>query len=188
MKPQHPIEYPIDQIIRKRWSPRAYSSQPVEQDKLYTVFEAARWAASARNQQPWLFFYAHKAETEKFNSILECLDDYNKVWAKDAPVLILTLAKQNFDNGNPNRWAMYDLGLAVGNMTVQANIMDLNVINLGAYSVDILKKSVRIPEGYEPAAILALGYLGEPEQLPEQQYQREIAVQVRKPFDELFMK
>ncbi|MEP1890864.1 MAG: nitroreductase family protein, partial [Cyclobacteriaceae bacterium] len=105
--------------ITNRWSPRSFSDKPVSEETLQTLFEAARWAASSMNEQPWRFVYAHKGESE-YEAIAKALYDGNK-WAEQAPVLIIAAAKQTFSrNGKTNGSALYDLGLAVGNLSIQA--------------------------------------------------------------------
>src|SRR5690606_2421192 len=120
--------YPIHDLLVKRWSPRAFSDRPVEPDKLRQLFEAARWAASSFNEQPWSFIVALKQDQAAFDKALSCLTEANQAWAKLAPVLVLTTVKRHFEkNGKANRVCEHDLGLAMGNLCVQATQLGLYV-------------------------------------------------------------
>jgi nitroreductase len=186
MKPKPNFEHPVHELIKKRWSPRAFSPTPVEQKTLLTLFEAARWAASSMNEQPWRFIYATMDQTERFNKLVSCLAEGNTVWAANAPVLILTLVKTHFEKSNePNRWAFHDLGLAIGNLTTQASALDLYVHSMGGFNGNKVKELFSISAQYEPVTVIAVGYIGKPETLPDQLRKREIVVQQRKPLSEL---
>ena len=188
MKPKPNFEHPIHELIQKRWSPRAFSSSPVEQKTLLTLLEAARWAASSMNEQPWRFIYATREQPGRFNKLVNCMADGNRVWAANAPALILTLAKTYFEKSNePNRWAYHDLGLAIGNLTTQASALDLFVHSMGGFNVEKAIELFSISAQYEPVTIIAIGYVGKPETLPDQLRKREIAVQQRKPLDEILL-
>jgi nitroreductase len=186
MKPQPRIEHPVHDLIRKRWSPRAFSDQPIARESVLALFEAARWAASANNEQPWRFIYAAKGEDERYSKLFDCLGEYNQVWAASAPVLILTLVKTHFSGSDrPNKWALHDLGLALGNLTIQAAALDLYGHNMGGFSAEKAKQHFNLPDGIEPVTMIAVGYLGDPEQLPEPLKERELAQQQRKSIEEL---
>jgi len=181
MKPRPVFDHPIHELLRKRWSPRAFSSQPVSEQNVLTLFEAARWAASAMNEQPWRFIVTRREETEIFQKLAACLNDANRVWAEHAPVLVLTLVQTLFERNNkPNPWAKHDLGLAVGHLTLQASAMNLYVHNMAGFSADKAKETFALPETLEPVTMIALGYLGEAEALPEPLRQREMELQTRK--------
>src|ERR1700722_10021829 len=108
---------PVLEVIRRRWSPRAFSDRPVETDKLVSVFEAARWAASSRNEQPWAFLVATQRERTNYDALLGVLLEFNRIWASKAPVLVLTLAHTQLEKeGTPNRFGFYDLGQAAANL------------------------------------------------------------------------
>jgi nitroreductase len=188
MKPKPHFEHPIHEILQKRWSPRAFSQQPVEEKKILILFEAARWAASASNQQPWRFIYATKSDVEHYDKLYQCLDDGNKIWAKTAPLLVLTLVKTHFEHNNKfNKWAFHDLGLAIGNLTTQASVFDLYVHNMAGFSIEMAKKSFNIHPDLEPVTMIAIGYLGNPDQLTDQIKEREITIQQRKPLSEIIL-
>src|SRR5436190_11539610 len=115
------VEFPISELIRKRKSVRVFTSQPVEQEKIHSLFEATRWAPSSTNEQPWIYLYATKDQTELWNKLFESLNEGNKIWAKDAPLLIVSLARKNFTRyPGPNAYAMYDLGGANAFLALQA--------------------------------------------------------------------
>ena len=114
-------DYPVEEILRRRWSPRAFSDRMVEPEKLQSLFEAARWAPSSFNEQPWSFIVATKQKQEEHALLLSCLVEKNQQWARLAPVLMVSVTKLNFEKtGKPNRHAFHDVGLAMGNMLVQA--------------------------------------------------------------------
>src|SRR2546425_12923585 len=117
MEKPAPTEYPITEILRRRWSPRAFSDRIVEPEKLQSLFEAARWAPSSFNEQPWYFVMATKEKPEEHARLLSCLAESNQRWARRAPVLMVSVAKLNFDRtGKPNRHAFYDVGMAAGKL------------------------------------------------------------------------
>jgi nitroreductase len=188
MKPKPELSYSITELLEKRWSPRAFSDKPIAHEKIMSLFEAARWAASAMNEQPWRFIFAEKTHTEKYAKILSCLVDANKTWAASAPLLVITFIKTQFEKNNElNKWAMHDLGLAIGNLTSQATAMDLYMHSMAGFSHDTVKMNFNIPSGLEPVTIIAIGYLGNPEMLHEKLKEREIARQQRIAFNDLFL-
>lgn len=176
----------INELIQNRWSPRAFDNRPVEDEKLAALFNAASWAPSAMNEQPWRFVYATKENPEAYGKLLSCLVEANQVWAKEAPVLILTIAKTNYsNNGGPNAYAWHDTGLATAKMALQATELGLHLHIMGGYSADKAREVLGIPEGYEPVSMIALGYLGDASQLPDHLRAREGAPRNRKPLQEL---
>lgn len=188
MKPKPEFSHPIHELLQKRWSPRSFAPLPVEEEKTALLFEAARWAASANNEQPWRFIYAARSDAKRFEKLFECLAETNKVWVKTAPLLILTLVKTQFSGGSSlNRWAFHDLGLAIGNLTTQASALDLYVHNMAGFSVEKARQLFAIPEEFEPVTMIAVGYLGSPDQLPENLKKREIAQQQRRAMKESFL-
>jgi nitroreductase len=189
MKPKPQFSYDLHPLLQRRWSPRAFSPQPVAEEDLLTLLEAARWAASANNEQPWRFIYAAKEQGEHYNKLFACLNERNQSWAQSAPALIMTLIKTHFErNDQPNKWALHDLGLAVGNLTTQASALDLYVHNMAGFSIERAQELFNLPPGVEPVTMIAVGYLGDPEQLPEPFKQRELAQQQRKPLSELILR
>jgi nitroreductase len=176
----------INENIAKRWSPRAFQDRLVEKEKIAALFEAARWAPSSRNEQPWRFVYATKDEPENFEKILSTLVEGNYVWAKNAPLLMIGIAKENWDfNGKPNGHAVYDLGQSVANLSIQATNMGLHLHQMAGFSAEKAAEVLNIPEGYQPKVAIAVGYLGKPEQLPEKLAKREVEKSSRKPIAEI---
>jgi len=156
----------IHDLILERWSPVAFDPKPVEYEKIHLLFEAAKWAPSGRNAQPWRFIFATK-EMPDYTTLLDLLDEKNQVWAKTAPLLVLSLGQviSTYKN-RPNRLALYEAGMAVGNLLIQATHMDLFVHQMAGYDVEGAKEVLVIPTRYEPAAMMAIGYKGDPKQLP----------------------
>ncbi|MBD1824828.1 nitroreductase family protein [Cyanobacteria bacterium FACHB-DQ100] len=180
-----PTEYPIESILKNRWSPLAFSDRPVEPEKLASVLEAARWAASSFNEQPWSFIVAAKDNPEEFDRLLGCLAEGNQEWAKSAPILMISVAKLNFEkNGNENRHAFHDVGAAEANLAAQATALGLHVHQMAGFDVAKAKELYGIPQGYEPVDAIALGYLGDPHQLSERLQQRLSAPRSRKPIQD----
>ncbi len=146
-------------IIRDRRSPKAYLNTPVEKEKLMTILEAARWAPSSRNEQPWRFIVETKDNDEGYRKLFSTLVEANQSWAGQAPVLVAGVAKTFYDREHrPNRVALYDIGGAVANLTAQAVSLGLQVHQMGGYNIERLIELYNIPEGYQPAAVLAIGY------------------------------
>lgn len=177
-------EYPVHELILKRWSPRAFADRPVEPEKLLSLLEAARWAPSSYNQQPWNFILATKDNPDEYNRLLSVLIEFNQSWAKTAPILLLAVAKRHFDDGKPNRHALHDVGLALENLVLQATALDLFVHQAAGFDVDKARAVYQIPEEYEPATAVVIGYAGDPEVLSEKLRERELAPRTRKPLQD----
>ncbi|MBL7858515.1 MAG: nitroreductase family protein [Cyclobacteriaceae bacterium] len=174
------VEAPILDVIVKRRSKRAYASTPVSAEKIQSLFEAARWAPSSINEQPWVYIYATNDQPELWNKILDVLNESNKVWAKDAPLLVVSLARKSFSrNGNPNGSAHYDVGAANAFLSLQATQLGLNVHQMGGYDRHRAIENLNVPNTYEPVVIMAIGYPGNADVLPEHLKQRELAPRVR---------
>ncbi len=183
-KPEWKTDYPVLEVINKRWSRRAFSDAEVEDDKLKRLFEAARWAASSMNEQPWVFMYAKKG-SESWDKLFDSIMGGNQPWAKNANVLVMCLAKKNFDyNGRPNRHAMHDLGQAVAFFSLEATELGLNMHQMGGFEDAKAREYFEIGEEYEIGHIIALGYPGAPEKLEEPYLSRESAARTRKPQSE----
>ncbi len=176
--------YPIHELIKRRWSPRAFAERPVEHDKLLSLFEAARWAPSARNAQPWSFILALKEDTEGFNRLLGCLPERTQQWTRRAPVLVLSVARLYLETGKPNRFAFFGVGLAVENLVIQATALGLYVHQAGGFNEEVAQKAFSIPDGYEPVDIIAIGYLGDSERLSDELQEQERAPRERKPLEQ----
>jgi nitroreductase len=188
LKPKPQFSHEIHPLLQRRWSPRAFSARPVDEATLLTLLEAARWAASANNEQPWRFIYGAKTQGDRYAKLFECLSEWNQAWAQSAPALIMTLVKTHFEkNGRPNQWALHDLGLAVGNLTTQASALDLYVHNMGGFSVEKARELFNLPPDLNPVTMIAVGYLGDPEQLSDSHKANELAQQQRKTIEELIL-
>jgi nitroreductase len=156
----------------------------VEPEKLLSLFEAARWAPSSFNEQPWHFVMATKEKPEEHAQLLSCLAEKNQQWARQAPVLMVSIAKKNFEKtGKPNRHAFHDVGLAVGNMIVQATALDLCVHQMAGFSPQKVAELYHIPDHFEPVAAIAIGYGVEIETLPEESKASESGARSRRPID-----
>lgn len=174
--------YPIHDLIKDRWSPRSFSDKSVEPEKLQSILEAARWASSSMNEQPWAFILATKDDPENYNKLLDCLMEGNRVWAQHAPVLLLTLAKNRFErNDKTNNHASHDLGLAIGNLVLQATHLGLYLHQMGGFSAEKARTNFDIPESYQPITTIAMGYAGNVEQLPEKYQAMETSARSRNP-------
>src|SRR5436853_5896061 len=151
-------QYPIHDLLQKRWSPRAFSAQPVESDKLRSLFEAARWAPSSFNEQPWSFIVATKDDQADYDRLLQCLLEGNRAWAKYAPVLMLSVAKLRFEeDGEPNRHAFHDVGLAVEKLVMQATDVQSTVPPMAGCVVQRARQTFHSPVAREPVAAMAIG-------------------------------
>lgn len=178
-----PAAHELHQLICDRWSPRAFAEAPVEEQTLRSLLEAARWAASSYNEQPWRFIVATRDREEEFEQMLSCLSPANQAWAGRAAVLMLTVTKNTFSHGTgkPNRHALHDVGQAIAQLTLQATASGLVVHQMGGFDGGRARDLYEIPEGYEPVAAVAIGYPGDPETLPEELAERERAPRRRRP-------
>lgn len=167
-------DYPILEPLRQRWSPLAFAPTPVARETLRSLFEAARWAPSSFNEQPWRFLVGCRdGDPEAHAKLVTCLFEGNAVWAKEAPVLALGVAKKTFThNGRENRVAAYDVGQAVGHLSVQASALGLFLHQMGGFSAEKARELFAIPEDFEPMAALALGYLGDSSRLADEALRR----------------
>ncbi len=180
-----PTESPVHDLIRRRRSPRAFAGRPVEPEKLRSLLEAARWAPSSSNEQPWAYLVATREEPEQFARLLGVLVEGNRAWAQKAPVLMLSVAKLRFDkNGNLNRHAFHDVGLATANLVTQATAMGLSAHQMAGFDAEKAREVFAIPEGWEPVAAIALGYPGDASALTGRLRDLELAPRTRKPLEE----
>jgi nitroreductase len=178
-------DHPIHEYISRRWSPYGYSERPVSQADLQSLFEAARWAPSSRNEQPWSYIVATKDTPEEFERILSCLVEANQVWAKRVPVLALSVASLRFaHNGRENQMAGHDLGLAAGNLLFEAMSRGLAVHQMAGILPEKARETYGIPEGFAAWTGLAIGYVGSPEDLPENLRGRDSTTRQRKKLSE----
>ena len=149
----------LHELISGRWSPRKFDNRPVEPEKLAAMFDAARRAASCFNEQPWRFVWAARDDSEAFGKLSDALVEKNREWAADAPVLFLTVAAKNFShNGKENSHARHDVGLAMGNLSLQAASMGIMVHQMAGFDSESARRNLNIPDGYEPVAMVAAGY------------------------------
>lgn len=151
----------IHDIIQSRWSPRAFdANKPVSHDDLLALLEAARWAASCFNDQPWRFVVCDKSTDEaSWQNAFSILAERNQLWAKNAPVLMVSVAMANFNhNDKPNRWAMYDTGAAAANLCLQATALGLIVHQMGGFDAEKAREVFHIPHECTPMAMMAVGY------------------------------
>ena len=177
-------QYPLHELILRRWSPRAFADRSVDPATLTRLLEAARWAPSCFNEQPWRYLVATRDNPAEFEKMLGCLMEGNQVWAKRAPVLMISVAKLAFNHdGSPNRHAFHDVGAASAFLTFQATALGLYVHQMGGIHVDRARDVYAIPQGFEAVAGIALGYLGDPQSLPEPVRERELKPSTRQPLE-----
>lgn len=186
MSKQARPEHPIHQLIAARWSPYGYQPKGVSREDLQAVLEAARWAASSFNEQPWRFLVARREDDAAFQKTLGCLMDANQAWAQHAGVLILTAVSTRFSrNDKPNLAAEHDLGLAVGNLTLEATARGLHVHQMMGVHHDAVREAFAIPEPFKPMTAIAVGHAAAPEDLDESLRGRDTAPRERKPLAEI---
>jgi len=188
MRKPAPSDFPVHELIRERWSPRAFSDKPVPQDILRAIFEAARWAPSSNNEQPWAYIVATRDAKDSFEKMLGVLVEFNAQWARTAPVLALAVSKLAYAKNNvPNRNAQYDTGAASALLSVEATARGLAVHQMAGFDPDKARQVFGIPAGWEAIAALAIGYAGDPASLPPPLRDREMAPRTRKPIAEFVM-
>ncbi len=173
-------KYPVNNFIKSRWSPRTFSSKPVDKAKINSILEAARWAPSAFNEQPWRFIVGLKGE-KTYDFILESLVEWNQNWAGLAPVLILNIAKKTFTHNNkPNVTFKYDLGQSVGLMILEIVNQGLVSHQMSGFDPDKASKLLNIPDNYQAVSVTAVGYHGDIKDLSEELAKLELKERVRK--------
>ena len=172
-------------LIAQRRTHRAFSSRLVESDTLRSLLEAARWAPSSMNEQPWSFIVATRQKPAEFERLLQCLLEFNVRWAQHAPVLMLAVARLNFAaSGESNRHAFYDLGQAMAALTYQAIASGLNVCQMAGFDAQKARSVFSIPVDHEPIVAAAMGYEGDPSILPDKLQQKELAPRRRNSVEE----
>jgi nitroreductase len=178
-------DYPISKFLVERWSPYAFADREVALDDIRSLFEAARWAPSSYNEQPWSFFVATKDDPEEFERLLSCLVEANQAWAKAAPVLALGVVSLRFSRNNKeNRAAIHDLGLAAANLVVEATTRGLFVHQMIGILPAKAREVYKIPEGCEAWTAMAIGYRAEASQLPDSLKERDLTPRQRKPLSQ----
>jgi nitroreductase len=177
-KPDHPIQ----ELLTRRWSPYSFADRPVSKPDLQSLFEAARWAPSSYNEQPWSYIVATREEPQEFERVLSCLVEGNQIWAKAAPVLAIGCTSLQFAlNGKPNAVALHDLGLASGSICWEATARGLAVHQMAGILPDRVRELFGVPQNVQPLTGLAIGYEGDPAALPEMLRPRDLGRRQRKP-------
>ncbi len=179
--------HPVIDFIKDRWSPVVFSNKPVISSDLMSVFEAARWAPSSRNEQPWRFLYGHNGD-EVFNQIYSTLMDGNKIWAKNAAVLIAVFSEKfSSFNQKPMKHYFFDTGSACTLLQIQAISMGIYSHTMGGFSSKKIVENFSIPDNLEPATVIAMGYLGNPNSAPKELAERDSTKRTRKDLKEIIL-
>lgn len=182
MRRPAPVEHPIHDIIRERFSPRGFADRPVDDATLASLLEAARWAPSCFNEQPWHFVIARREDALAFERLLGCLTPKNQAWAKSAAVLILSVANLTFThNGSANRHAVHDVGIASAHLAIQAAALGLGTHMMAGFDAKRARSELDVPDGMEPVAVIAVGYPVPLESLEPEAQERMRAPRQRKP-------
>lgn len=167
------VQFPVNKIFPTRWSPRALSGESITKEELFTLFEAARWAPSSRNEQPWRFVYARR-DTDAWGKLFNLLGEFNQSWTKNAAALIVVVSKNNFDHNNKlSRTHSFDTGAAWQNLALQASLMGLVAHGMEGFEYDKAKKELHIPDDYTVEAMVAVGKPGKKDDLPAALQERE---------------
>lgn len=176
--------YPIDSQFLERTSSRAFSQERFTEEELMTLFEAARWAPSSYNAQPWRFIYARRGEKE-WQSLFDLLIDFNKSWCKEADTLILVIARNKFEHNNkPAPTASFDAGAAWMSIALEAHKKKWMAHGMQGFDYEAARKKFSIPEHYTVEAMVAVGKAGDKESLPADLKEKE-EISLRKPLEEL---
>lgn len=179
-------KHDVIDVIKNRWSARSFSDKSISENDLHTLFEAASWAFSANNAQPWEFIYAHRQDAEAFGKLHSCLMGGNQPWTKNAAVLMAVLAHKKLENGHENKAAKHDVGSANATLMLQATSMNIYGHVMGGFDANKAIETLNInTEVYEPVVFIALGYLDEAEKLEEPFKTRELTPRTRKPLVEI---
>jgi hypothetical protein len=185
MNKQATTAYPINELAGTRWSPRAFLDKPVEQEKLISMFEAARWSPSGGNEQPWRFIVGVNLD-ETWEKIFATLNEGNQEWNKHVPVLIIAVGnKISSWDGNISPVYQYDTGQSVAHLSIEAMHQGLFVHQMGGFSGDKARELFDIPDTHEPLTVISAGYIGDPDSLPEKLKQRELQPRSRKNLNEI---
>lgn len=178
-----PVFTAVHELIADRWSPRAFSDKPVPTEDLQKLFTAASWAASSANEQPWRFLFGRKGDVT-FTKIIDSMVEANQGWAKHVPILLLSVGKKTFSpgpyGGAHNPYALHDTGAASACLSLEATALGLHTHGIGGFDHEKARAHFNIPSDFEIGACWAIGYLGDPDMLPEGLKQRELAPRSRK--------
>lgn len=176
-----PSDHPLHPLLSERWSPRAFSGEAVPPEDLAALFEAARWAPSCFNEQPWRFLVARRDQPEEHARLLGLLVEANRSWAAQAPVLALACAATSFTrNGKPNRHAGHDLGQALAHLSVEATARGLVVHQMAGFDAEAAREVCGLPDGVEACTAFVVGKPGDPDSLPDALAERERAPRERR--------
>jgi nitroreductase len=178
-------EHNIDELFLSRWSPRAMSGEEIDEATLFSLFEAAKWAPSSNNNQPWRFIYGRR-NTKNWTTFFNLLAEGNQGWAKNAAVLIVVISKTTFDSGKLARTHSYDAGAAWENFALQGSLKGLVVHGMQGFDYDKAKQELRIPGDYKVEAMIAVGKKGKKETLPDYLQEREVP-SIRKDLSTIIM-
>ena len=180
---------PINELLALRWSPRAYdATRTVSREQLAALLEAARWAPSCNGDEPWRYLiWDRRRDPEGWQKAFDCLNENNRKWVKNVPLLLLSCAGSRFaHSGKPNRWTQHDTGAASVSLALQAITLGLVAHQMGGFDVDKIRAAFSIPEQYTPMACIAVGYQTSPDVLDEETKKKELRPRARKPIAELF--
>lgn len=181
-------DHEIFALLKQRYSPRTFREEKIKKSQLNQLFEAARWSASSNNLQPWRFIYAEKG-SEAFEKIVDCLSDFNKKWAPEAPLLMLAIYKETTDEGKENFHALHDLGLCLGSMSVQAQYLDIGLHHMAGVDWKKAEREFNVPDGYHVSSAIAVGYYGgQLDKLPKKLQESEQADRQRIPQEDFAFK
>ncbi len=178
-------DHPIHELLASRWSPYGLDPKPVPAEDLRSLFEAARWAPSSFNEQPWRYLVAVRQDEQAFADLLSCLVEFNREWARNASAVAIGLAALAFArNGKPNGTALHDLGAAAANLTLEATSRGLVVHQMAGIQPDRVRELYHVPDGFQPLTAIAIGYARDPADLPEAMRERDTATRTRRPQEE----
>lgn len=185
MSKQADTDHPVHDLIARRWSPYGFSDEAVDTATLHSLFEAARWAPSSYNEQPWRYIVATRDDPEAFERLLSCLAEPNQAWAGAAPVLALGVVSHNFEsNGKFNRAAVHDLGLASAHLTVEATARGLYVHQMIGIDPERAREVYQIPDGFEAWTALAIGQRADTAEMSDNLAERDSKPRARKSLDQ----
>ena len=185
MSRESDTDHPIHELLRKRWSPVGYSDRMIADDDLLALFEAARWAASSFNEQPWSYIVARRDDPEAFERMAGCLMDANRAWAERAPVLAIGITSLFFQhNGKENVAAFHDLGLATATLSLEAMSRGIYLRQMIGIDQEKAQEIYKVPDTHKVFTGVAIGYPADPLNLPENLQKRDTAPRTRKPLED----
>ncbi len=183
-----PTDTDIHALLQNRWSGRAFDPhRPLEEEKIAALAEAARWAPSSMNAQPWRFTPVLREQDSAWSAVKDSLAASNQTWAEQAPMLLVVAAETLFADGKPNRWATYDTGSAMMALSIEATFQGLMVHQMGGFHPDRLREALALPTHWDLIAVAAIGYQLSQENIPASLAERELAPRVRNPKDSFWL-